>query len=351
MRKGLGMYRGMDALPIALEVAQIAAAPASTAERAVALLDPLHRVLPFDGVWLALREEERRGHRSLISRGWDRRVASFLDGPTVVDEIEQLDMGRSTKALRVADLPTPPGELLSWAEYMLPAGFHEGVGVSLFTRDGRCVGFLGMLTGDRATPSDDVRDLVLSLAPILSYTIDPLRSLAAAARLVHGATAGVLLTRSGDVVPVPGLPGHEMLQSGSPVVMAATRLSEGVHTSFLVPYPVASQGYLRITILAVPADASHFFTAVLTVSNSGDLNGLTRRELEILGLMIDGWPNGRIARSLLIAERTVASHVEHILAKLKARSRALAAVRAQRNGWYIPGPLAKVPDPSSDSTP
>jgi DNA-binding CsgD family transcriptional regulator len=133
--------------------------------------------------------------------------------------------------------------------------------------------------------------------------------------------------------------------------MAATRLSEGVHTSFLVPYPVASQGYLRITILAVPADASHFFTAVLTVSNSGDLNGLTRRELEILGLMIDGWPNGRIARSLLIAERTVASHVEHILAKLKARSRALAAVRAQRNGWYIPGPLAKVADPSSDSTP
>jgi hypothetical protein len=51
------------------------------AERAAALLEPLHQLLPFDGAWLALRGEHRRGHRSLVSTGWHRRTDAYLDGP------------------------------------------------------------------------------------------------------------------------------------------------------------------------------------------------------------------------------------------------------------------------------
>jgi hypothetical protein len=39
------------------------------AERAAALLEPLHQLLPFDGAWLALRGEYRRGYPSLVSTG------------------------------------------------------------------------------------------------------------------------------------------------------------------------------------------------------------------------------------------------------------------------------------------
>jgi DNA-binding CsgD family transcriptional regulator len=44
------------------------------------------------------------------------------------------------------------------------------------------------------------------------------------------------------------------------------------------------------------------------VSPPGDTSGLTPRELEVLGLLIEGWPNYRMAVALFITERTVASH-------------------------------------------
>ena len=40
--------------------------------------------------------------------------------------------------------------------------------------------------------------------------------------------------------------------------------------------------------------------------------------------------NSEIARVLVVAQRTVAAHLEHILAKLSAPTRTLAAVRAER---------------------
>jgi DNA-binding NarL/FixJ family response regulator len=64
--------------------------------------------------------------------------------------------------------------------------------------------------------------------------------------------------------------------------------------------------------------------------------GLTPRELEVLGLLIDGCSNQQIARALVVAPRTVAAHLEHILVKLDAATRTLAAVRAQREGLYVP---------------
>jgi DNA-binding NarL/FixJ family response regulator len=67
-----------------------------------------------------------------------------------------------------------------------------------------------------------------------------------------------------------------------------------------------------------------------------DLNGLTPRELEVLGLLVDGRSNREIARALVVAQRTVAAHIEHILVKLATPTRTLAAVRAERAGLYVP---------------
>jgi DNA-binding NarL/FixJ family response regulator len=67
-----------------------------------------------------------------------------------------------------------------------------------------------------------------------------------------------------------------------------------------------------------------------------DLHELTPRELEVLGLMIDGLSNQEIARTLVVAPRTVAAHIEHLLVKLDATTRTLAAVRAERLGLYVP---------------
>ena len=55
---------------------------------------------------------------------------------------------------------------------------------------------------------------------------------------------------------------------------------------------------------------------------------LTSREREVAGLVTSGLTNRQIAAQLVVAEGTVATHVQHILAKLELQSRAQIAVWA-----------------------
>jgi DNA-binding CsgD family transcriptional regulator len=71
--------------------------------------------------------------------------------------------------------------------------------------------------------------------------------------------------------------------------------------------------------------------ASLLRSAESRLDGLmTRREREVIDLMISGATNIRIAEQLVISEGTVKSHVKHILRKLRAGNRAEAVARYLR---------------------
>ena len=67
---------------------------------------------------------------------------------------------------------------------------------------------------------------------------------------------------------------------------------------------------------------------------------LSARECEVLELISLGKSNAQIATELYIASRTVATHVEHILAKLGAENRAHASALGIRLG-LIPGHLPR----------
>lgn len=62
------------------------------------------------------------------------------------------------------------------------------------------------------------------------------------------------------------------------------------------------------------------------------LDRLTPREREVLVLIGRGFPNKRIAAELGLAEKTVKTHVGHVLAKLGVTDRTQAAVAAVRAG-------------------
>jgi two-component system, NarL family, response regulator LiaR len=62
------------------------------------------------------------------------------------------------------------------------------------------------------------------------------------------------------------------------------------------------------------------------------LGRLTRREREVLELIGRGFANKRIALDLGVAEKTVKTHVGHVLAKLGVSDRTQAAVIAVRAG-------------------
>jgi DNA-binding NarL/FixJ family response regulator len=60
--------------------------------------------------------------------------------------------------------------------------------------------------------------------------------------------------------------------------------------------------------------------------------GLTRREVEVLGLVAEGLRDAQIAQLLVLSERTIAHHVRAILRKLGVRNRSQASAEAVRLG-------------------
>ena len=60
--------------------------------------------------------------------------------------------------------------------------------------------------------------------------------------------------------------------------------------------------------------------------------GLTRRETEVLRLLVEGLRNAEIADRLVLSRRTIDHHVSAILRKLDARTRGEAVATATRLG-------------------
>ncbi|WP_197026022.1 helix-turn-helix transcriptional regulator [Nocardioides sp. URHA0020] len=181
----------------------------------------------------------------------------------------------------------------------------------------------------------------MQLSPVIARAVSPTRSLLASARLVCGAKAGAVLLRDGTTCPLPGLEGHALLDRASPAVQVARRgIRNGqVYRSFMWPWGEAPCGHVRLTVLA-PSDLPAFVSGAVLLTPDVDCRALTARELEVLGLVVEGFSNQQVAKRLAIAQRTVATHLEHILHKLEAPSRTAAAVRAEREGCYVPAHFA-----------
>ena len=60
-------------------------------------------------------------------------------------------------------------------------------------------------------------------------------------------------------------------------------------------------------------------------------DGLTHREVEILGLMAQGLTNPEIAERLFLSNHTVKTHINRIFAKTGSRDRVAAVGYAQRH--------------------
>ena len=80
-----------------------------------------------------------------------------------------------------------------------------------------------------------------------------------------------------------------------------------------------------------PAVAARLVDA-LAEGDEREEQPLTAREQEVLDLVARGYANKRIALELGIAEKTVKTHVGHVLAKLGVADRTQAALYATRSG-------------------
>ena len=65
---------------------------------------------------------------------------------------------------------------------------------------------------------------------------------------------------------------------------------------------------------------------------SADVEGLTRREADVVRLVAQGLNNRQVAKEMFVSEATVKTHLNHILAKLAMQDRAALIAWAWRHG-------------------
>lgn len=327
--------------PAVAQVLEAASSEAPLLERARVVVAALDRWLPVEAVWLTLCDPESTAYATVGSAGLERSVLAYLDRPSAASELELVRTGVERPAIRVTELPVPAEGLTTWADCVIPEGFREGLELPLSEPGGPCLGVLSLLFPSTATLSATVRDQLAELVPLIARAVSPMRSVLATARLVHGATSGVVLLRDGGTRRLPGLREDALLGARSFIVQLARRalLRGQLYRTFLWPTRDESDSpaHVRVTVLGA-TDVPPFMLGTVLLSAEADCRGLTPRELVVLGLVVDGRSNQDIARRLVIAPRTVATHVEHILDKLEVPSRTLAAVHAERDGCYVPAP-------------
>jgi two-component system nitrate/nitrite response regulator NarL len=84
---------------------------------------------------------------------------------------------------------------------------------------------------------------------------------------------------------------------------------------------------------------SDWMTARNGAAQMGHVNGLSHREMQILGYLLNGAQNKQIARDLEICEGTVKIHLKAILKKIGVQNRTQAAIWAVSQGIKHVGPL------------
>jgi hypothetical protein len=285
------------------------------------------------------RPEQHR-HIPLATTGAAEPLRDYFGRPEADAEVELLGLNRRRPPMLASEIPRPLSEVRAWADHLFPAGFREGLAAGLFTTDGRHIGFLSLLSADPSRPTRADRTFVAAVTTVIADHLDRTRDIVETARIVGRASAGVVLTRGGDVLPLPGLPDDRLLTPGSPILkVAAEELADsGPYLSFLAPALGAGGAHLvRVIALDVARpDLDHLSAAVL-LCPTGDLRGLTVLDLRVLGLLIGGVTDiPAIAQSLHVAKEAVADSLGRSLVALRTSDLTASAVRALRGGLRIP---------------
>ncbi len=153
-------------------------------------------------------------------------------------------------------------------------------------------------------------------------------------------------------IGLPGISGIEAtrrLKEWSPeihvIMFTVHQLEEEIFSAF----SSGADGYclkdtsvhsLRVGIMAVSMGSLYIdpkiaHLAVKRIQSSGfpdHDNPLTPREMEVLKLLSEGLTNKEIGQKLLVSLSTVKAHIQSILSKLSATTRADAAVKAMKKG-------------------
>jgi hypothetical protein len=288
---------------------------------------------PYTAAWIGVRDPETRLHRRVGSDGDTASLVRYFALPDADDEVEQLGLNRHRPPMPASAIPVPLAETIAWGEYLLPAGFRDGVAMGLFSADGRHLGFLSLLTADPEHRIASYVGLLDSLRPIVADALDRLPSFAEAARLTDDAIGGTVITRAGRGISVPGLPIHPLLAEGSATFAVARRHARapGTLSSFLSPW---AGTFLRVSVLDCRDETADHLCALALVRPAVDASDLGMRDVKLLGALVEGWDEDRIRAGLGLSDP--ARSAEQLARRLALPSTEALVQHAGREGLHLP---------------
>ncbi|MGH2970259.1 MAG: response regulator transcription factor [Solirubrobacteraceae bacterium] len=292
------------------------------------MLEELRTIVPFRAAMLSAIDPLSHSPRTVVLENYTPRVAEYMRG----DEFHrELVADRDAWPFRERDLPVDPLSIRAVAEYLRPAGLVEGMLAVLKSTGGRYVGFLIMSVEDVRHPSDRARSVVGHVAPALANLVDPLLDASRLASILAERETAVALLPDGTALALHGPECEELMDPESQLRRSVNAITTGARRTAAFLWPSSDGGWHSCRVYACRDGVT-----VVTASESVDLHGLTRRELEVLGHLVAGRANAEIAKDLWVTTRTVRAHVERILEKLEVRSRAGAVARAYSEGLLLP---------------
>ncbi len=301
--------------------------PSEAAEEAV---DCLQHVVPYASASLFSWDPILERHLPLANAGYPLDVLDYLGD-------EHYRRCRAYQIMRTAD-PRPTrwrdngfdySRTYPAQEVFTPAGYSEGLTACLFTQDGRYTGALHVSTDTVKHPSDDAREAIEWLQPILAALCDVTRSLAAAASWLEPGAHAVALTAEREMLHLPGHASGPHLRRSSALITELMARYDDPRRDMRFLWRDDDREWHKVRLISVEG-------VRLACELPTKLpHGLTARELEVLSCLAAGRTNRAIAAQLFLSIRTVNTHVEHLLAKLECASRAACVARAIDEGLLL----------------
>ncbi|MFE3257554.1 response regulator transcription factor [Nocardia sp. NPDC059091] len=215
---------------------------------------------------------------------------------------------------------------------MIPAGFHEGASACLRLPGGRYVGSVHVSWTRASAATDDRRDAVDRLRPVLANVCDLLREPNQLARRLHPDTSARVLSRTGTTAELDDRQSGPHLHDDAPLWQLLTRRPASAMTGRSLWLDTQRRCH-RIEFIPCQRGA-----VLITEQPIARPYRLTVRELHTLHLVTLGASNAEIAARLVVSCRTVATHIEHLLAKLRCGTRTELAAVAVGEGLLLIAP-------------